>query len=161
MSNADRQKRYRDAKRNAQRDENVTRVTEEPERNAQPLQPKPDIETRTRPPIPGDDGYVGVCKCIDGEWVVKPDPPAPVASLSDIDLQLRIKSYPGASWVNSPEHKEVLKRRAAQAAGACVAAAPVHERRARAVRGQPSPHTQHRREYGQGPGRRRGAGSGR
>ncbi len=35
MSNAERQKRYRDKKRNAQRDENVTRVTVEPELNAQ------------------------------------------------------------------------------------------------------------------------------
>ncbi len=28
--------------------------------------------------LPGDWDYVGVCKCIDGVWVVKPDPPAPV-----------------------------------------------------------------------------------
>ena len=36
---------------------------------------------------------------------------APAAALSDIDLQLRLKSYPGASWVGSPEHREVLSRR--------------------------------------------------
>ena len=75
-------------------------------------------QTRTRPPIPGDDGYVGVCKQVDGQWVVKPDPSAPVSSLSDVDLQLKLKSYQGASWVNSPEHKEVLRRRAAQPTGA-------------------------------------------
>jgi hypothetical protein len=68
--------------------------------------------------LPGDADYLGVCKLVDGVWVVKPDPPAPVASLSDIDLQLRLKSYQGAEWVNSSEHKEVLKRRAAQPAGA-------------------------------------------
>ncbi len=65
----------------------------------------------TRPPIPGDPDYVGVCKQVDGEWVVRPDPPAPVASLSDIDLQLRLQSYPACARVGSPEHREVLSRR--------------------------------------------------
>ncbi len=74
--------------------------------------------TANRVPLPGDWDYKGVCKEVDGEWVVKPDPPAPVATLSDVDLQLKLKSYPGSSWVNSPEHKEVLKRRAAQPTGA-------------------------------------------
>lgn len=45
-----------------------------------------------------------------------------VRDLSDADLQIRLKSYQGASWVNSPEHKEVLRRRGPQLAGA----APVH-----------------------------------
>lgn len=103
MSNAERQKRYRDSKRNAPVTETVTRVTVEPERNAQPLQPNSDIENRTRPPTPSGT----------------------VFDLSDIDLQLRLKSYQGVSWVNSPEHKEVLRRRgsneqALQAAGACL-----------------------------------------
>ncbi len=53
-----------------------------------------------------------------GNTHTRPGPPAPVPTLSDVDLQLRLKSYEGASWVNSPEHKEVLKRRAAQPTGA-------------------------------------------
>lgn len=74
-------------------------------------QTEPGQRTRTVP-IPGDPGYVGVCEEVDGVWRVKPDiQPAPVASLSDLDLQLRLKSYEGASWVGSPEHKEVLSRR--------------------------------------------------
>lgn len=51
--------------------------------------------------------------------------PKQVRQLSDAELQIRLKSYPGASWVNSPEHKEVMRRRgsneqALQAAGACL-----------------------------------------
>ena len=53
-----------------------------------------------------------------GNTHTRPGPPAPVPTLSDVDLLLRLKSYEGASWVNSPEHKEVLKRRAAQPTGA-------------------------------------------
>ncbi len=63
-----------------------------------------------RPAIPGDPDYSGVCKFIDGEWVVKPDV-VDISSLSDVELQLRLKSYRGASWVGSPEHKEVIKRK--------------------------------------------------
>ena len=44
-----------------------------------------------------------------GNTHTRPDPPAPVSSLSDIDLQLRLKSYEGASWVNSPEHNMSLR----------------------------------------------------
>ncbi len=66
--------------------------------------------------LPGDPDYVGVCKEVNGEWVVKPDPPAPVASLSDAELQIRMKSYPGASWIGSPEYKEVIRRRTVEAA---------------------------------------------
>lgn len=47
------------------------------------------------------------------EW---PLPVASVRDLSDIDLQLRLKGYPGAGWINSPEHKEVLRRRRLEAA---------------------------------------------
>ena len=42
-------------------------------------------------------------------------------AMTDLDLQLKLKSYPGASWVNSPEHCEVLARRQA------ASPAPVHE----------------------------------
>ncbi len=143
MSNAERQKRYRDKQRRVQEaiaqrsgvtvpvpdggiePESNAFVTKSPENvtesapNVTENSVSSEIPRKNRiPPIPGDDGYVGVCKKINGEWVVKPDPPAPVASLSDVDLQLRLKSYEGASWVNSPEYKEVLKRRAAQRTGA-------------------------------------------
>ncbi len=36
-----------------------------------------------------------------------------VRDLTDADLQLRMNSYYGNDWVNSPEHKEVLRRRVA------------------------------------------------
>ncbi len=62
--------------------------------------------------LPGDPNYWGVCKQVDGQWVVKPDPPVPVADMTDAELQIRLKSYQGASWINSPEHKEVARRRA-------------------------------------------------
>ena len=61
--------------------------------------------------LPGAPNYLGVCKEVDRQWVVKPDPPAPVASMSDIDLQLRLKSYPDDTWTDSPEYQEVLRRR--------------------------------------------------
>ncbi len=71
-----------------------------------------------RVPVPGDWDYQGDCyQGKDGVLNVGVDE-RPLAVLSDTDLQLRLKSYEGASWVNSPEHKEVLKRRAAQPTGA-------------------------------------------
>ncbi|KKK69371.1 hypothetical protein LCGC14_2934710 [marine sediment metagenome] len=123
MSNAERQRRYRDKHRNAQTvTDEIGRVTAKvtPEDGSQSTNAdKMVIERgqRTRTvPIPGDDDYVGVCECIAGEWVVVPDPPAPVSTLSDVDLQLKLKSYRGASWVGSPEHKDVLRRRQEAAA---------------------------------------------
>lgn len=44
--------------------------------------------------------------------------PVQVKQLTDEELQAWLKSYQGASWVNSPEHKEVPRRRAAQPTGA-------------------------------------------
>ena len=68
--------------------------------------------------LPGDWDYVGVCyQDADGTWKVGKDTRT-LDQLSDVDLQLKLKSYEGASWMNSPEHKEVLRRK--QAAGACL-----------------------------------------
>ena len=139
MSNASRQKRYRDKQRRAQEaiaqrsgvtvpvpdggiePESNAFVTKSPENvtesapNVTENSVSSEIPRKNRiPPIPGDDGYKGVCKQVDGVWVVKPDPPLPPADLTDAELQIRLKSYEGASWVDSPEHKEVLERRAAQ-----------------------------------------------
>ena len=73
-----------------------------------------------RPAIPGDADYVGVCKLVDGEWVVKPDPPVPTEDLSDAELQIRLKSYRSTGWVSCSEHKEVLRRKRVAQAGAAV-----------------------------------------
>ncbi len=83
MSNADRQKRYRDSKRNAPKmlehqdsaqirgdrnapePESVTRVT-----------PEPSVTRSRLVPIPGDADYVGCCKQVGGVWHIhntKPD----------------------------------------------------------------------------------------
>ncbi len=55
---------------------------------------------------------------IPGDWDYRPEPVKAIEDLTDAELQIRLKSYEGASWVNSPEHKEVLRRRAAQPTGA-------------------------------------------
>ncbi len=55
---------------------------------------------------------------IPGDWDYVPEPAKAISALSDAGLLLRLKLYEGTSWVNSPEHKEVLKRRAAQPTGA-------------------------------------------
>lgn len=91
-------------------------------RNGKPEQSQTGTQPEHNPlALPGEPGYVGVCKLINGEWVVQPDPPVPVEDLSDIDLQLRLRSYPGSSWTTSPEYKEVLRRkRPLQAAGAAL-----------------------------------------
>ncbi len=99
MSNAERQKRYRDRKRNAQ-------AMAGPARNAQA--------------IPGDPDYVGCCKQVDGKWVVDNTKP-PVKDMSDDELVRRLHYI--KDWQRSPEHEEVLRRRgeqALQAAGACL-----------------------------------------
>lgn len=48
-----------------------------------------------------------------------------VRDMTDAELQIRLKSYKGASWVNSPEYMEVARRRgsneqALQTAAACL-----------------------------------------
>lgn len=100
MSNADRQKRYRDKKRNAQ-------ATADGARNALA--------------VPGDPDYVGCCKVVDGEWQVDNTKPI-ILSVPDNELIRRLHYIKG--WKYSPEHKEVMRRRgsneqALQAAGAC------------------------------------------
>ncbi len=99
MSNADRQKRYRDSKRNAPVTESVTRVTVKPERNALA--------------IPGDPDYVGCCKLVGGVWQVdntKPD----VKAMPTDELVRRLHYI--KDWQRSPEHQEVLRRRKQEAA---------------------------------------------
>jgi len=75
----------------------------------------PDKPTRTRTEgcrvaIPGDEDYSGICKQIDGRWIAdKTDPPA-VKDLPRAELYQAIRSYPHDQWINSPEHKELLRR---------------------------------------------------
>ncbi len=33
-----------------------------------------------------------------------------ISSLSDDELQERLNSYPGMSWINTPEHSEMTRR---------------------------------------------------
>ncbi len=144
MSNASRQQRYRDKKRRDRvtvKPENVTvspeSVTKSPESATESApnvtenpvsseilrknrisgtkinfnmgEPSATIGARD----PWDNGPK-----TDHEARAETQATVTISTLSDTDLQLRLKSYEGASWVNSPEHKEVLKRRAAQPTGA-------------------------------------------
>ncbi len=79
--------------------------------------------------IPGDEDYDGVCRkstghmpdygrfntpeqeaSAKGRWmVVKPDP-IPVKDMTRIELEQKIRAYPNDRWVNSPEHKELMRR---------------------------------------------------
>jgi hypothetical protein len=83
MSNADRQKRYRDMKRNAQQADTVTRVTT----GHTVTRTNPDLINHGKPmtahqldraglkanyaPIPGDSDYSGVCEQVGGVWQVR------------------------------------------------------------------------------------------
>ncbi len=87
MDNAERQKRYRDSKRNAQQADNVTRVT--PDSNVTRYAERTNPDTlnygpgmtasqlaraglkHNRVPIPGDSDYKGVCVKVDGVWQVR------------------------------------------------------------------------------------------
>ncbi len=126
MSNADRQKRYRDKQRNAPSKTSVTlpdgTTTIEPlralhgtiARNA----PEPESVTRVTPaptvtrsrtvPIPGDPDYAGCCKLVAGAWIAdnsKPD----VRSMSTDELIRRLHYI--KDWQRSAEHGEVLRRK--------------------------------------------------
>ncbi len=103
MSNAERQKRYRDGKRNAQQAESVTRVTVDAARNAR---------TRTVA-IPGDADYVGCCRQADGVWQVDNTKPS-VKDMPTNELIRRLHYI--KDWQRSPEHLEVLRRRREAAA---------------------------------------------
>lgn len=106
MSNADRQKRYRDGKRNAQESETVTRVTPEPDRNA------PEPRTRIVP-IPGNADYVGCCKQVDGVWQVDNTKPS-IKGMSDVELIMRLHYV--RDWQRCLEYEEIRRRRAQEAA---------------------------------------------
>ncbi len=83
MDNAERQKRYRDSKRNAQQADTVTRVTH----GHTVTRTNPDTLNTGKPmtshqleraglkhnrvPIPGDHDYKGVCEQQDGVWQVR------------------------------------------------------------------------------------------
>ena len=118
MSNAERQKRYRDSKRNAPSKASVTpdvgrnapKVTSEdaPEStNADEVVVEHPPRARLVP-IPGDVDYVGCCKLAYGGWMVDNSKP-PVKDMS-VDELLRRLHYTKA-WQHSPEHQEVLRRR--------------------------------------------------
>ncbi len=83
-SAAERQRDSRQRKRDSVTPKNVTLVTK-------PEHIEPDAPATTR--------------------VMFLPKPNPLAAVSDIDLQLKLKCYQGASWVGSPEHREVVRRR--------------------------------------------------
>ena len=118
MSNAERQKRYRDSKRNAQPGQNVTeappnvtRVTvegcESPKRNAPPVI-LDEHEQRTRTvPIPGDPDYAGCCKLVAGVWQ-EDNTTSSVKAMPTDELIRRL--YYIKDWQHRPEHQEVLRK---------------------------------------------------
>ncbi len=96
MSNADRQKRYREKKRNAP-------VTELDRNAPESVTPVTDLLK------PGDDGYVGCCfEDADGVWKVRPPADIPLADMTRQQLKAAQDRY--EDWVNSPPHKELLRR---------------------------------------------------
>ncbi len=128
MSNAERQKRYRDSKRNApvtELPQSVTEarygVTPDLERNSPKVTPQDTPQSTNgggvvveHPPrtrlvaIPGDPDYVGCCKLVAGVWQVdntKPD----VKAMPTDELVRRLHYI--KDWQRSPEHQEVLRRR--------------------------------------------------
>ena len=62
---------------------------------------------RTRT-VPGDAGYEGCCKLVDGEWQVDNTKP-PIKGMSTDELVRRLHFI--EDWQRSPEHREVLSRR--------------------------------------------------
>lgn len=97
---AERQRESRQRKRDTSTPENVTDVTKLPERDM--------ARTRTVA-IPGDADYVGCCKEVDGEWQVDNTKPA-ISTMSMAELIRRLHYI--KDWQQSPEHKEVMRRRA-------------------------------------------------
>lgn len=60
-------------------------------------------------PIPGDPDYEGCCHKVDGVWVVDNTKPS-ISTMSTDELIRRLYYITG--WKQSPEHKEVMRRRA-------------------------------------------------
>lgn len=56
--------------------------------------------------IPGDEDYVG---CVVDGKVVRPTAILP-KDMTRTQLEQAIRAYPHDQWVNSPEHKELLRR---------------------------------------------------
>lgn len=70
-----------------------------------PEQPTPDMDLLK----PGDDGYVGCCyEDADGVWKVRPPEDIPLADMTR--RQLKAAQDRCQDWVNSPPHKELLRR---------------------------------------------------
>ncbi len=72
--------------------------------------PKRTRTTGCRVSIPGDEDYVGVCEKVDGAWRVNKQPSSNPCELTRIQIEQAIRAYPHDQWVNSPEHKELLRR---------------------------------------------------
>ncbi len=88
--------------------EDGSRATNADKTAVEPGQTERGQQSRTRPPIPGDPDYFGVCKLIDGEWMVDNTKPN-VQDMSDDELIRRLHFI--KDWKRSPEHKEVLRRK--------------------------------------------------
>lgn len=58
--------------------------------------------------LPGDWDYKGVY--VDADSSDTCQPPLDINKLSDAQLQRELRYKPDTSWVNTPEHKEVIRR---------------------------------------------------
>ena len=59
---------------------------------------------------PGDTDYNGCMIEVDGVWQQKPKHDIPLADYSREMLDIGLQSYRGDTWINSPEHKELMQR---------------------------------------------------
>ena len=61
--------------------------------------------------IPGDEDYTGACYQVDGVWKVRQDiEPTPLKDMTRQELERAIRAYPNDQWINSAEHKELMRR---------------------------------------------------
>ena len=87
---------------------NKVSVTDTPRVSVTPLSVTPirTLSTGCLVSIPGDSDYTG---CVVNSKVVTLDTP-PVKDMSRVQLQQAIRAYPSDQWIDSPEHKELMRR---------------------------------------------------
>ena len=106
---AERQRESRQRKRDemSQKNENVTCHDVTPPQEPPQSTNGGEVEAE-HPAVPGDAGYEGCCKLVDGEWQVDNTKP-PIKGMSTDELVRRLHFI--EDWQRSPEHREVLSRR--------------------------------------------------
>ncbi|HDZ86526.1 MAG TPA: hypothetical protein ENH57_02415 [Actinobacteria bacterium] len=68
--------------------------------------PKRTRATGCKVAIPGDEDYTG---CVVDGRVVKTGT-KPAKDMPRFELDQAIRAYPNDQWINSPEHKELMRR---------------------------------------------------